>query len=78
MTPQEKAKELIDKFLMEVRGADRYCYNLDSMNIFIAKQCALIAVREIQNLKSVYHYETLSNYWESVEHELSNSNQTLQ
>ncbi len=44
MSPQEKAKELVGKFLMEVRGADRYSYNLDSINLFIAKECAKVAV----------------------------------
>ena len=49
MTPQEKANELVEKFLSEVRGADRYNYNLEDMNVFIAKQCAKIAVDEILN-----------------------------
>lgn len=45
MTPQQKkARELVEKYLLEVKGADRYNYNLDSMNIFIAKQCAIIDV----------------------------------
>jgi hypothetical protein len=69
MTPaQQEAKELIELFLPEVRGADRYNYNLESMNIHIAKKCALIAVEkiieaidfdwmEVQNLESQHrHY----------------------
>lgn len=47
MTPQEKAKQLVDKYLPTVRGADRYSYNLEDMNIFIAKQCAIMCVDEI-------------------------------
>ena len=47
MTPKDKAKELVDKFLLEVTGVDRYSYNIDSMNLFSAKQCALIAVKEL-------------------------------
>ena len=49
MTPKEKANELVEKFLSEVRGADRYNYYLEDMNVFIAKQCAKIAVDEILN-----------------------------
>jgi hypothetical protein len=47
MTPKEKAQELVDTFLPHIRGADRYNHNLESMNVFISKQCALIAVDEI-------------------------------
>ena len=47
MTPQEKATELVEKFLPEIIGADRYNFNLEDMNLFIAKKCALIAVDEI-------------------------------
>ena len=50
MTSKEKAQELVNKFLLEVRGADRYNYNLESMNVFIAKQCALISVDEILSI----------------------------
>jgi hypothetical protein len=32
-----------------------------------AKQCALIAVDEIQKIKSVYHDDTLYDYWEEVQ-----------
>ena len=72
MTPKEKAQELVDKFLPEIRGADRYNYNLESMNIFIAKQCALIAVDEILNALS---YKVSSNfeelkYFEEVKQEI--------
>jgi hypothetical protein len=52
MTPKEKAKDLVDKFLPQIRGADRYNYNLESMNVFNAKQCALIAVDEIIKVHS--------------------------
>lgn len=47
MTPKEKADELVNKFLYEVRGADRYNYNLEETNVFIAKQCAKISVDEL-------------------------------
>ena len=74
MTPQEKAQELIDKYLPEVRGADRYNYNLEDMNVFIAKQCALIAVNEVlANIDAtiLYNPESASiplnkSYWSEV------------
>jgi hypothetical protein len=64
---------------MEVRGADRYGYNLDSMNLFIAKECAKVAVLEAENSE----YNVLiafgfvansyrSTYWKSVMDELNN------
>ncbi len=79
MTPQEKAQELIDKYLPEVRGADRYNYNLEDMNVFIAKQCALIAVNEVlANIDAtiLYHPESASiplnkSYWSEVKTYLS-------
>jgi len=69
MTPQEKANELIEKFLPTVRGADRYNYNLESMNVFIAKQCALICVGEVIEIVS----SDLNKYafWLNVSNEIS-------
>jgi hypothetical protein len=61
MTPKEKAQELVDKFLLEITGVDKYSYNIDSMNLFSAKQCALIAVDEILNALS---YKASSNFEE--------------
>jgi hypothetical protein len=64
MTPKEKAKELVDKFM-----------NSDNMIFLIegAKECALIAVDEI--LES--HYKLLSGvktsiykYWQEVKNEI--------
>ena len=80
MTPKEKAKDLVDKFLPQIRGADRYNYNLESMNVFNAKQCALIAVDEILNIPNI---EGSSNghmvdegyakvYWQKVKTEIEN------
>ena len=47
MNPTEKANEIVEKYLPLVRGADRYNYNLESMNVFIAKSLALIHVNEM-------------------------------
>lgn len=74
MTPKEKAQELINKYLPEVRGADRYNYNLESMNVFIAKQCALICVDEIlndTNASSPFEEQRLK-YWNEVKTEITN------
>ena len=73
MTPQEKANELVEKFLPEVRGADRYNYNLEDMNVFIAKQCAKIAVDELINdcdASSPFEQQRLK-FWNDVKSVLS-------
>ena len=71
MTPaQQEAKELIELFLPEVRGADRYNYNLESINIHIAKQCALIAAKRIWDaLESARVFEQI-DYWNEVKEEI--------
>jgi hypothetical protein len=61
MSPQEKAKQLIDKFTV---------VGLQQRNEGI--QCALIAVDEILSINSVDKDEDLSNYWESVKQEIEN------
>lgn len=73
MTPQEKANKLVEKFLPEVRGADRYNYNLEDMNLFIAKQCAKIAVDELINdcdASSPFEQQRLK-FWNDVKSVLS-------
>lgn len=69
MSPQEKANELVQKYLPEVRGADRYNYNLEDMNVFIAKQCAKIAVDEILKLELNDGYD--KEFWSIVKECLS-------
>lgn len=75
MTEKQKAKELIELYLLEVKGSDKYNYNLDSMNLFIAKNCARIAVNQIifaisnfaQHLKHISSLEEATfEYWENV------------
>lgn len=74
MTPQEKANELVNKYFLEIEGADTYAFNLPSMNLYIAKQCALIAVDEII---SIAYWEWMDsgggeekNYWQEVKQEI--------
>ena len=65
MTPQEKAKELVDRF-------DETLTYLESKQK--AKQCALIAVEEILNtLYSIPFGNALDNeleYWQEVKQEI--------
>ena len=42
------------------------------MSISLAKQCALICVDEILEIKSVYHSIELDNYWQEVKQEIEN------
>ena len=62
MTPKEKAKELIDKFMPHSSG--------DSNNNE-TKECALIAIDEIMKVVSFYN-DTQAEYyyWEEVQEEI--------
>jgi diphthamide biosynthesis methyltransferase len=63
MSPQEKAKELIDKY--------EFVYIQYYTSMFEVKQCALIAVDEIIDL--VKHIDVDSeDYWEEVKQEIIN------
>ena len=80
MTPKEKAEELIEMFIFFVSNEgtteDGIIYS-DEMQMFNAKQCALIAVDEILNNfgskvgdKTHYcNYMTIQ-YYEEVKHEI--------
>ena len=59
ITEQEKAKELVDKML--------FCYQ-GHIDIYTAKQCALIAVDEILNLD--YFIVERKLYWYDVKQEI--------
>ena len=71
MKPQEKADELINKFIPHIAGADRYNSTLGLYDKYIAKQCALIAVDEILNLMiKEFKWDVKHNgnieYWQEV------------
>jgi hypothetical protein len=70
MTPKEKAEELVDKNY-QIFEDDEDVHFIDTSER-ISKQCALIAVDEIQKIKSVYHDDTLYDYWEEVKKEIIN------
>jgi flagellar capping protein FliD len=63
MTPQEKAKELVDKY-------DETLTYLESKSK--AKQCALIAVDELIEQQEKYNNGSFypSNYWNEVKEQI--------
>jgi hypothetical protein len=79
MTPKEKAQELFDKMHIEIYNRDMY------NDLFRAKQCALIAVNEILELKETQEEYQIqydngewsrelgyrySKYWQEVKKEI--------
>jgi len=70
MTPKEKAIELVDKFKLNT-GANT------KINIYVAKQCALIAVDEIDDIyqkltpkDDPYYFLLELEYWQEVKNEI--------
>ena len=66
MTPQEKAEELIDKFIHPVR------WKMGQEDVRErAKQCALIAVDEmLDNVRFMYVEYVYVKYWQEVKQEI--------
>lgn len=65
MTPEEKAKKLIERFTNEVET------NHFNLSLIAAKQCALICVEQIQEAidfdwMEVQNLDRQHAYWESV------------
>ena len=60
MTAKEKAQDLVDNFRLNVLD-----YEGSGLNLFKAKQCALIAVEELIK-------ETGKKYWYVVKEEIEN------
>jgi hypothetical protein len=67
MTPKEKAQEIFDKYYIVCQE-----YTEEIQCSIQAKQCTLIAVNEIQKIKSVYHDEELYDYFQQVKYETNN------
>lgn len=75
MTPEEKARELVDKY-MDITPAD-YSFNdtVEQTNqkaiadLKLCKQCALIAVDEILNQYWMHNLE-MRDWWQSVKSEI--------
>ena len=71
MTPQNKAKQLVEKYRTYVRLADKYDLNLGSDEIYIAKECALIAVDEMIKTAEIFDYcETIVKNYNEVKTEI--------
>jgi hypothetical protein len=71
MTPKEKAKELVNKYLKASFGAiEEYI----PVPLSLAKQCALIAVDEIMEYLTTSEDVMVSNfaldYWKEVKQEI--------
>lgn len=80
MTPQQKAKELIDRYLNTSFNCNNctipFCA-MDCTKIYTkeAAECALITVEEILNISYFRHEPTeddllYKNYWQEVKKEL--------
>jgi hypothetical protein len=67
MTPKDKAKELVGKFMPYIAGADRYNTTLGIYDTDISKQCALIVVNEVLENS---HTNVFTKYWEEVKQEI--------
>ena len=70
MTAEQKAKELIDKYMSPIDGLHKYPMCFDT-----AKQCAILCVDEI--LKEIYSNNLITNdkrriFWQEVKEEIIN------
>ena len=72
MTPEEKAKELIEKFSERTKFFDEYAGWVIHVDSSKAKGHALVAVDEILNINSVDKDFSLSHYWLDVKDEIIN------
>jgi hypothetical protein len=74
MTPKEKAKELMLKYLkLDIEVGGQYDGYL-TMKMHDAKQCALIAVDEIIEQNNIWIKHTgkgTNNYWQEVKQEIA-------
>jgi hypothetical protein len=77
MTPKEKAIELVNEYLEQVRFSMEDCSFTYRGDVYLiatkitAKQCAIIAVNEI--IKTMWHThknEIEYRYWQEVEQEI--------
>ena len=66
---KQKARELISKFQHPPSALEHE--ECECLHIDVAKECALIAVDEILNIKSVDRDYDLSTYWEEVKQEIN-------
>lgn len=69
MTPEEKAKELVESFMAKIIFSINQ--NIEASVIEAAKQCALIAVDEILKCH-IWKYNSVEpyKYWQEVKKEI--------
>jgi len=75
VTPKEKAKELKDKFSVQLRFFDEYSGYVDYTDSSHAKQFALVAVDEILNILNFsldFKMNKSIKYWLDVKDEIEN------
>jgi hypothetical protein len=72
MTPKEKAKELVDKFIFIDNGEKFQIISIADEKRAI--QCALIAVDEMTKyIPNIYHNDMVKEkYWQEVKQEIQN------
>lgn len=72
ITPKETAVELLDKHRTIIRKADLYGYLLSSDEIFLAKESALVTLKEIRGCIKWRHYplDKQWSFWEEVKNEI--------
>ena len=72
LTQKQKAKELVNKYIPHIAGADRYNSTLGIYDKHISKQCALIAVDEIISIKLLWFQKNTEHldFWKGVKEEL--------
>lgn len=70
MTPKEKAVELVNSFRRYVDFTDENDHTSLKAIISNCKQCALIAVEEIINIRLLFFDE--KEYWQKVRTEIEN------
>ena len=68
MNSREKANDLVNRYyyMLPNNGSINEGINSCESRYNEAIQCALIAVNEIKEIKSVYHDDALYDYWEEV------------
>jgi hypothetical protein len=72
MTPKEKAKELVSKF-MNIDSDSKF-FDGFNMPLFYSQRCALIAVNEIIDILTIKNYSDVDDYeyWNKVKYEIEN------
>ena len=77
MTPKEEAKELVDSmYNTEYCGIEhfpnkQYC-DCSEINLYQAKQCALIAIDKILNtIEQIFETFEERKYWQEVKQEIN-------